>query len=65
MYIVGTLVAYAVATLAIDAKVLFFSGDYVVGGRFNKYLLFMNLGLLMFMNILVLFQIAKPLGNAE
>jgi hypothetical protein len=64
-YIVFALIAYAVLSLTIDLKVLFFSGNYLVGGKFNKYLLFMALGFLMFMNIMVLHQIAKPLGNAE
>lgn len=64
-YIVFALVAYAVLSLAIDVKVLFFSGNNLAGGKFNKYLLFMALGFLMFMNIMVLYTIAKPLGNAE
>jgi len=53
------MLGYAILSFAIDLKVLFYSN-----GRANKFILFMALGFLLLVNIMALYKIAGPLGNA-
>jgi len=61
---VVALAGYAILSLALDLKVLFFSRTGG-GGTVSKPLLFMALGFLMFINLMAMYTIAKPLGNAS
>jgi len=60
---VVAMVGYAILSLALDLKVLFFNRRGG-GGTVSKPLLFMALGFLLFINLMAMYTIAKPLGNA-
>jgi len=61
---VVAMAGYAILSLALDLKILFYTKTGG-GGTVSKPLLFMALGFLMFINLMAMFTIAKPLGNAS